>query len=131
VQVIDEMWAALDRDVPAECIEACSVCEFACLACAESSLAESELSQLTDCVRLALDCAEVCLTTRSLVSEAMLAAPRLVQAQLEVCARLCAACEAECALHGEGHDYFALCAYACARCRALCRETRVRVRNLH
>jgi len=131
VQSIDEIWAAVHRDLPAECIDACSVCEFACLACAEASLAERELTPLSRCVRLALDCAEVCLATRSLMVEALLIAPRLVQAQLDVCARLCAACEAECARHWVPDDYFGVCARACARCEFLCRETCVRVGNLH
>jgi hypothetical protein len=131
VQSIDEMWAGVYRDVPAECIEACNVCEFACLSCAEASLAEVSLAKLGRCVRLALDCAEICLATRTLVSEALLCAPRLVQAQLEICARLCAACEAECRQQGAAHDYFGVCARACARCESLCRETSLRVRNLH
>jgi hypothetical protein len=131
VPSVDDVWLGVHRDVPLECIEACTLCEFACLACAEACLGDIDLPRLKHCVRLNLDCAEVCLATRMLVSEALLAAPRLVLAQLMVCARLCASCEAECRRFGLPSDRFSACAHACAHCEELCRETGVRVQNLH
>jgi hypothetical protein len=130
-QAIEEMWMDVQRDVPRECIEACTLCELACLACAEVCLGDAALERLGRCVRLNLDCAEVCLATRTLIGEALLSAPRLVQAQLAVCARLCAACEAECRRQGIIEDCFSACATACAYCEELCRETCLRVQNLH
>jgi hypothetical protein len=130
-QSIDEIWARVQRDVPLECIEACALCEFACLACAEACLSGVELEKLGTCVRLNLDCAEICLATRTLVAEALLFAPRLVHAQLMVCARLCASCEAECRRLGVPRDFFSVCARACAHCETLCFETSQQVQNLH
>jgi hypothetical protein len=128
---IDELWQGVLRDVPRECIEACASCELACLACAEVCLADVELQRLGRCVRLSLDCAEVCLATRTLVAEALLTAPRLVLAQLVVCARVCATCEAECHRCGTRNDGIGACARACENCLTLCFETTHHVQNLH
>jgi hypothetical protein len=127
----DEVWRDVHRDVPLECIQACMRCELACLASAEACLGDEELQDLGRCVRLSLDCAEVCLATRTLVAGALLRAPRLVLAQLLVCARMCATCEAECGRLGLHSAQIGRAARACADCLTLCFETTRHVQNLH
>jgi hypothetical protein len=127
----DEVWRDVHRDVPLECIQACMRCELACLASAEACLGDADLQDLGRCVRLSLDCAEICLATRTLVAEALLSAPRLVLAQLLVCARMCATCEAECGRLGPHSTQIGRAARACADCLTLCFETTRHVQNLH
>ena len=130
-QSIDELWKGVHRDVPLECMEACLRCELACLACAEACLGDVELLEVGRCVRLSLDCAEICLATRTLVAGAIGSSPRLVLAQLLVCARVCATCEAECSRLGMRNDGVGACGRACADCLMHCFETTRHVQNLH
>src|SRR5215831_3319124 len=52
--------ATIDRDALVACIDACSDCAQACTACADADLAETELQALIRCIRLDLDCADIC-----------------------------------------------------------------------
>lgn len=45
------------------CIEECYACAQACTACADACLAEAMVDQLRQCIRLDLDCADVCAAT--------------------------------------------------------------------
>jgi len=90
-------------------------------------MGETKTELLRDCVRLNLDCADVCALTGHLVSRAFSAEPKLVQAQLEICANLCAACEAECRQLARLHDHCLICAQACSQCEGLCREAALQV----
>jgi hypothetical protein len=122
VQSIKQLLVHIRRDVLGECIEACALAEFACVTCADACLGESPSAAVRDCVGLNLDCADVCALTGHLVSRAFAAEPKLVQAQLEICASLCAACEAECRKMAIAHSHCVMCAHACGHCEALCRE---------
>ena len=42
------------------CIEACFDCGQSCVACADACLAEDMVTDLRQCIRLNLDCADVC-----------------------------------------------------------------------
>ena len=131
MQSIKQLLVNIRRDVLGECIEACALAEFACVTCADACLGESQLDPLRDCVRLNLDTADVCALTGHLVSRAFAAEPKLVQAQLEICANLCAACEAECRKLGMEHTQCRMCAQACLHCEALCREAVQQIAHQH
>ena len=133
MQSIKQLLVNIRRDVLGECIEACALCEFACVTCADACLGENDdrPAPIRDCVRLNLDCADVCALTGQLISQALTAEPKLVQAQLEICATLCAACEAECRRQGGMHGPCQMCAHACNRCEALCREAAIQVAQQH
>jgi hypothetical protein len=131
VQSIKQLLVNIRRDVLGECIEACTLCEFACVSCADSCLGQDSLAMLRQCIRLNLDCADVCALTSHLVSRAMAAEPKLVLAQLEICASLCAACEHECRKLSFTHDQFHICAHACNHCESLCREAAMQVSQQH
>jgi hypothetical protein len=45
------------------CIDECYACAQACTACADACLAEDMVQQLKQCIRLNLDCADVCAAT--------------------------------------------------------------------
>ena len=63
--------SALD-DVPpsalAECIEVCQRCVASCTACADECLDQADIGLLLRCVRLNLDCADVCTVIARLLS---------------------------------------------------------------
>lgn len=45
-----------------ECLDACNACQVTCLHCAVACLNEPSPAELADCIRLDLDCAELCQT---------------------------------------------------------------------
>ena len=50
----------LDRDAVLRCIGECLDCVASCTACADDCLAEPDLLELVRCVRLDLDCSDIC-----------------------------------------------------------------------
>ena len=58
----------VDRGLLVSCIEACSDCAESCTQCADDCLGEEIVQELTTCIRLNLDCADVCATTGRVVS---------------------------------------------------------------
>jgi hypothetical protein len=113
-----------------DCIEACTWAELACLASAEMCLNDLANEDLSLCVQLSLDCAEICWTTRKFVTDALVVAPQLVREQLDQCALACAACAAECRRHAANISELASCEQSCARCERLCRSMQLRVTKL-
>jgi len=49
----------VDKQVLANCIEACFDCAQTCTACADACLSEQLVAELTRCIRVNLDCADV------------------------------------------------------------------------
>ena len=43
-----------------KCIEACYLCAAACDNCAASCLAEEELEMMRECIRMDMQCANIC-----------------------------------------------------------------------
>ena len=95
-------------------------CAQICTSCADACLSERDVDRLSACIRLDLDCAEICVVTGSLLSRIGLAGEELLRAQLRACQLACAACETECAKHGKVHEHCAICAQACRLCREAC-----------
>lgn len=108
-----------DGDVTAACVQACFECVQACTACADACLAEED-SALKKCIRLNLDCADVCDTTGRLLARASRTDAPMLRALVESCRLACKACGEECAQHGEHMKHCAVCAEACRRCEEAC-----------
>ncbi len=104
----------------AVCIAQCFACSLACSACAVACLSDERVQELTRCIALTLDCADVCNDTgRSLFGQ-MSSEPALARSMLEVCAQACRTCAEECERHD--HDHCRICAKACRRCEEACNE---------
>jgi hypothetical protein len=105
----------VDRRTLAECVQACTACADACLA-------ERELPMLVRCIRLNLDCADVCEATGRLVSRQTEPDRAIVRGQLQACVAACRACGAECERHAQGMqmEHCRVCAGACRRCAEAC-----------
>lgn len=108
-----------DGGVTAACVEACFECVQVCTACADACLSEAD-PDLKKCIRLNLDCADVCDTTGRLLARASHTDAPMLRAQVEACRLACSACAEECAKHGKGMEHCAVCADACRRCEEAC-----------
>jgi hypothetical protein len=100
-------------------VKACLECEAACLSCADACLGEPGIDTLRRCIRLDLDCAEICSATARLLARQYRPDVRLLRAMVEACAVACAACATECEWHGL-MEHCGVCAEACRRCEAEC-----------
>jgi hypothetical protein len=111
----------VDAGVLAECIAACSDCASACTLCADDCLSEQNVAELVKCIRLDLDCADVCAATGRIVSRQTEYDANLTRATLQACITACRSCGEECARHGEhGMEHCRVCAEECDRCRSAC-----------
>jgi len=104
------------------CIEACFDCGQSCVACADACLAEDMVADLRQCIRLNLDCADVCVATGKLSSRRTGSNEAALIGMLEACATVCRECGAECQRHASMHEHCRVCADACRQCEAACRD---------
>ena len=113
----------LDKQMLVRCIEACYDCAQACTQCADDCLSErGELSTLAKCIRLNLDCADVCATTGRVVSRQTEYDANVTKTALQACVAVCRSCGDECEQHGEHMEHCAVCAEQCRRCDRACQE---------
>ena len=112
----------LNLDDVAAAIDACLTCEQTCTSCADSDLAEKDVAEMSRCIALCLECADVCgLVARSLSRLARwdhVAIHRLLHA----CVRTCTNSAAECTRHAEHHRHCAICAKTCRACAHACSD---------
>ena len=113
----------IDASLLAECIKACIDCAQACTACADACLGEQDVKSQIRCIRLDLDCADICGTTGSILSRQTETDPAIIRSVLQACTQACKVCGDECAMHGEhGMEHCAVCAEACRRCEEACNQ---------
>jgi hypothetical protein len=93
-------------------------CAKMCLSCADSCVAEP--MDMTQCIRACLDCADICETTTRLGLRRTGDNRQVLREMLELCARTCDSCAAECEKHD--HAHCRLCAEICRECAADCRK---------
>ena len=80
------------------------------------------VQQLRQCIRLDLDCADVCLATGALASRRTGSNQQVLRQMLEVCAAACRVCGEECGRHAGHHEHCRVCAESCRRCEQACWE---------
>ena len=102
------------------CIEECYGCAQACTSCADACLAESSVDQLRQCIRLNLDCADICATTGALASRRTGSNVEVLRAVIGACELACRRCGEECQRHAGMHEHCRICADACTRCAEAC-----------
>jgi hypothetical protein len=115
---------ATANEALARCIQQCFVCALTCTSCADACLAEERVDELRRCIRLNLDCADVCTATGRVLARQTSPEPRLVQSMLDTCAQFCRACAEECERHVDHHEHCRLCAEACRQCEQACEQLR-------
>ena len=109
-------------DALIRCIEECYACAQTCTACADACLSERAVDELRQCIRLNLDCADICSTTGNLASRQTGPGQSALLQMLETCAAACSLCGDECARHAERQEHCRVCAEACRSCAQACRE---------
>jgi hypothetical protein len=92
-------------------------CAKMCLSCADACLAEP--MDMTQCIRSCLDCADICEAATRLGLRRTGSNDIVLREMLELCARTCDACAAECDSHD--HEHCKLCAQICRECADDCR----------
>lgn len=96
-------------DALAKCADECNHCISACLD-------EKEVKMLARCIKLDMDCADICRLTAAFVSRNSEHAEHL----LRECAEICNACAEECEKHSHHMDHCRKCAEECRKCAEAC-----------
>jgi hypothetical protein len=109
----------LDGKSLADAIEACLDCAAICTMCADACAAEPNVAQLRRCIRLNLDCADLCGAVARLLGRTGDPHMSALRAAVEACAEICVGCAEECQKHSE-HEHCQRCAEACSACARAC-----------
>ncbi len=112
----------VNAGVVAAAVDALNDCAQVCAADVDADLSEHNVTEMVRCVRLCLDCADICtaavgVTTRQAEYDAKVTKPLL-----EACVAICETCGDECERHAPHHDHCRICAEACRRCEQACRD---------
>ena len=123
-QMLDTYPRALDVDagVLAAAIDAMTDCAQACIADTDADLGEQDVTDMIRCIRLCLNCADVCSATVGVTSRPTEYDPNVTRPLLEACAAICKSCGDECERHARMHEHCRVCAEACRRCEQACRD---------
>ena len=104
------------------CIEECYSCAQTCTSCADACLAEPSVDMLKQCIRLNLDCADICSAAGHIASRRTGSNEPMIQRVLAACEEACRLCADECERHADMHEHCRICAESCRRCEQACRE---------
>jgi hypothetical protein len=107
-------------DAIVACVQACMDCAVACGSCADACLAEEKVAELRECIRLNLDCGDVCAATGAVISRLTRPHKAPMKALLQACIEACRTCGEECASHASMHAHCKACAEACRACEQAC-----------
>ena len=77
---------------------------------------------MVTCIRLCLDCADICTATAAVTSRQTEYHADVTRPLLEACVAICRNCADECERHARMHEHCRVCAEACRRCEQACRE---------
>jgi hypothetical protein len=102
------------------CIDECYDCAQACASCADASLAEDDIKMLVRCVRLNLDCTDMCAATGAIATRHLVSERPMLREILAACGLTCRRCEEECLRHANHHAHCRVCAEVCASCSRAC-----------
>ena len=111
----------VDLDVLAEAIDAMGDCAQSCTADNAADLGEHDLAEMVRCIRLCMDCADICIAAQAVTSRLVEYDPAVLRPLLESCAASCRSCGDECERHAAMHAHCRVCAQACRRCEQACR----------
>src|SRR5207302_10417595 len=112
----------VDVGMLAATIDALNDCAQACTADTDADLGEPNVAEMVKCIRLCLNCSDICIATVGVVSRRVEYDANVTKPLLEACASICKSCGDECEHHAAMHEHCRLCAEACRRCEQACRE---------
>src|SRR5258707_4132748 len=102
----------VDASVLAATIDALTDCTQACTADADADLGEQNLAEMVTCIRLCLDCADICTATAGVTSRQAEYDANITKPLLEACVASCKSCGDECERHAQMHEHCRVCAQA-------------------
>ncbi len=111
----------LDESLYTSALKAIEECGAACTSCADACLSESNVQQLTKCIRLNLDCADICDATSRVLMRQTQPDMDVLRNQVETCMLACRSCGGECARHSH-HEHCKACAASCQNCESECED---------
>ena len=122
-QLLDSYQGTVNVDVTllAAAIDAISDCAQACIADTDANLGEQDVTEMVRCIRLCLDCTDICAATAGVLSRLAEYDPGATRPLLQACAAICKSCGDECERHAH-MPHCRVCAEACRRCERACRE---------
>ncbi len=112
----------IEAGLLAATIDALNDCAQACTADADADLGEQHVPTLIKCIRLCLDCADVCAATAAITSRLAEYDSKITKPLLEACAATCRDCGDECEQHSKIHEHCRVCAEACRRGELACQQ---------
>lgn len=102
------------------CIDECLACAQACISCADACVAEPRVEMLRQCIRLDLDCADICTAVGALATRRTGSNEMVLRQALQLCEAACIACAEECERHASQHQHCQICAQRCRGCQEAC-----------
>ena len=114
--------ASADAEVLAAAIDALSDCAQACTADVDADLSEQNLAEMVTCIRLCLNCADICTATLGVASRQAQYDANTTKPLLQACVAICRSCGDECERHAPHHEHCRVCEQACRRCEQACQE---------
>jgi hypothetical protein len=123
-QMLDSYQGTLNVDATllAAAIDAISDCAQACTADTDADLGEQDVTEMIRCIRLCLDCTDICTATAGVISRPANYDAHVARPLLQACVAICKSCGDECERHARMHEHCRVCAEACRRCERACRE---------
>ncbi|SRR6266851_6633208 len=112
----------IDADVLAATIDALNDCAQACTADTDDDLSEHNVTEMVACIRLCLDCADICTAAAAVTSRRTEYEASVTRPLLEACVAICRGCGEECERHAQMHEHCRACAEACRRCEQAGRQ---------
>jgi len=112
---------SIDAGLLAATIDALSDCAQACTADTDADLSEDNLAEMVKCIRLCLNCTDICTATAGILSRLAEYDADATRPLLEACAATCKSCGDECERHAH-MPHCRICAEACRRCEQACRD---------
>jgi hypothetical protein len=104
------------------CIDLCFDTAQTCVSCADACLGEPMVAMLRQCIRLNLDCADICNVAGAVASRRTGSNGMVLRRLVEACAEACRLCAEECEHHAHRHEHCRVCAETCRQCERACRE---------
>ena len=98
-----------------ELISILNACAIECNRCTIACLEEENINMLEKCIKLDIDCAEMCHLAVSFLARDSEHTEHI----LPECAELCESCAKECEMHKD-LDHCKVCAEACRKCAEAC-----------
>ena len=112
----------VDQQRLSAAIEMLVDCANTCVQCADACLSEPHATDLAKCIRLKMDCADICATTSRVVSRQTEYDANVTRPLLEACIAACRSCGDECAQHAEHMEHCRICSQQCRDCEQACQH---------